>query len=79
MTEVQTYDLHAEIDPMVFHAPRWLSMTIAGVAEAILILFTLVIIAAMWLPAYLTHFGSSASVLLNANPNHRMNNLPRQR
>jgi hypothetical protein len=41
-------------DPMTLHTPRWLNVLVATLAEGVLLIVTVAIITAMWLPAYLT-------------------------
>jgi hypothetical protein len=41
-------------DPFTLHTPPWLNRLVAIAAEVVLLLATVGIITAMWLPAYLT-------------------------
>jgi phosphatidylglycerophosphatase A len=41
-------------DPMTLHTPRWLNFVVSTLAEVVLLIVTVGIITAMWLPAYLT-------------------------
>jgi hypothetical protein len=41
-------------DPLVMHTPRWLNLIVATLADIVLLVVTVGIITAMWLPAYLS-------------------------
>jgi len=41
-------------DPLTLPTPRWLNTLVATIAEVVLLVVTIGIITAMWLPAYLT-------------------------
>jgi hypothetical protein len=47
-------------DPFVLNTPRWLSVIVSTAAEAVLLIVTIAIITAMWLPAYLNSRGQTA-------------------
>jgi hypothetical protein len=47
-------------DPFVLNTPRWLSVVVSTVAEVVLLVVTIAIITAMWLPAYLNSRGVTA-------------------
>ena len=65
-------------DPMTLRMPRWFSVTVAAIAESILVVVTLVIIAAMWLPAYLTNSGQSTLTPSNGMPHAEPMHVPHQ-
>jgi hypothetical protein len=44
-------------DPFKLHIPRWLNTLVATAAEIVLLVVTVAIITAMWLPAYLNSKG----------------------
>ncbi len=56
-SEYQMVDVQPQPDSMTLTPPRWVSILVSGTAEVILVIITLVIIAAMWLPAYLASSG----------------------
>lgn len=63
-------------DPYTRPGPRWLTTTLSLAAEAVLVTVMMVILAAMWLPSYLTsrpddHLASNAH-------DGASRNLPRQ-
>jgi len=47
-------ELTAVADPFVMHIPRWLNLVVATLADILLLVVTIGIITAMWLPAYLS-------------------------
>jgi hypothetical protein len=51
----------AMYDPMTLQTPRWLNTLVATIAEAVLLVVTIGIITAMWLPAYLSSRGQTAT------------------
>ena len=44
----------ADEDLFIMHTPRWLNRLVATLADIVLLVITIGIITAMWLPAYLS-------------------------
>jgi hypothetical protein len=53
-------ELSGMTDSMTLNVPRWLSTIVSTFAEAVLLVVTVGIITAMWLPAYLNSRGQTA-------------------
>jgi hypothetical protein len=65
-------------DPFKLHTPRWLSTIIATAAELVLLIVTVAIITAMWLPAYLNSKGHTQAPV-NRNRDDMFGMFPRGR
>jgi len=48
---------------MTLNVPRWLTTVVSTLAEAVLLVVTIGIITAMWLPAYLNSRGQTADTV----------------
>jgi hypothetical protein len=73
MTEVTAMN-----DPLTLNTPRWLNTIVSTAAEAVLLVVTIGIITAMWIPAYLNSRTQSANSAEHAH-DEMFNMFPRGR